>query len=75
MALTVLYFAGAREAAGTPRETLDQGPATVGALRALLLELHPGLARVLPRIVANQELAAYLDTLRPRAAAARAARR
>jgi molybdopterin converting factor subunit 1 len=49
VALTLLYFAGARDAAGTDRETLADPPATVGALRALLLARHPGLARVLPR--------------------------
>ena len=60
MAITVLYFAGAREAAGTARETLEAPPATVAALRALLLSRHPGLARVLPRcrIAVDEEFAA-----------------
>lgn len=49
MAVTVLYFAGARDAAGTSRETVAPAPATLGALRALLVERHPGLARILPR--------------------------
>jgi len=49
MAVTVLYFAGARDAAGTSRETLAPAPPTLGALRALLTERHPGLARILPR--------------------------
>lgn len=49
MALTLLYFAGARDAAGTERESIAEAPATVGALRVLLLARHPGLARVLPR--------------------------
>jgi molybdopterin synthase catalytic subunit len=49
VSLTLLYFAGAREAAGTAREILDERPATVGDLRALLLARHPALARVLPR--------------------------
>lgn len=58
MALTLLYFAGAREAAGTARETLDERPATVGALRRLLAERHPALSRVLPRcrIAVDEEL-------------------
>lgn len=60
MAVTVLYFAGAREAAGTARETLEAPPETVAALRALLLARHPGLARVLPRcrIAVDEEFAA-----------------
>ena len=60
MAITVLYFAGAREAAGTARETLEAPPATVAALRALLLSRHPGLARVLPRcrVAVDEEFAA-----------------
>ena len=60
MAVTVLYFAGAREAAGTSRETLESPPETVAALRALLLERHPGLARVLPRcrVAVDEEFAA-----------------
>jgi molybdopterin converting factor subunit 1 len=63
--LTILYFAGAREAAGSARETLAQAPATVGDLRRTLLERHPALARVLPqcRIAVNQELAHDGDAL------------
>jgi molybdopterin synthase catalytic subunit len=49
VALTLLYFAGAREAAGTARETLEERPATVADLRRLLAERHPALSRVLPR--------------------------
>ena len=65
MALTVLYFAGAREAAGTDRETLEVWPATVGELRRLLAERHPGLARVLVRcrLAVNQELASEDDPI------------
>ena len=59
MAIVVLYFAGARDAAGTDRETLPRAPATVGALRAALAERHPGLARVLARsrVAVDQEFA------------------
>jgi molybdopterin synthase catalytic subunit len=55
----VLYFAGARDAAGTDRETLASPPATVGALRRALADAHPGLARVLARsrIAVDQEFA------------------
>ncbi|HEY7725682.1 MAG TPA: molybdenum cofactor biosynthesis protein MoaE [Anaeromyxobacteraceae bacterium] len=49
MALTVLYFAGARDAAGSPREEIAPPPATVGALRAVLSGRHPRLAGLLPR--------------------------
>jgi molybdopterin synthase catalytic subunit len=59
MGLVVLYFAGARDAAGTGRETLADAPATVGALRRALEEAHPRLSRVLPRcrIAVDQEFA------------------
>ena len=59
VSVTVLYFAVAREAAGTDSEALSGAPSTVGALRALLAERHPELARVLPRcrLAVNQEFA------------------
>ena len=49
MPLVVLYFAGARDAAGTSRETLAEAPATLAALRAELAARHPALAPVLAR--------------------------
>jgi molybdopterin synthase catalytic subunit len=57
--LTLLYFAGAREAAGTARELLSERPATVADLRALLAVRHPALARLLPRcrLAVGEELA------------------
>jgi molybdopterin converting factor subunit 1 len=59
MAVTVLYFAGARDAAGLAKESLAEAPATVGALRARLVALHPTLARVLARcrIAVDQDFA------------------
>jgi molybdopterin synthase catalytic subunit len=59
MAILVLYFAGARDAAGTARETLDRPPATVGELRRALAAARPALARVLPRcrIAVDQDFA------------------
>ena len=59
MAVDVLYFAGAREAAGIAREDVD-GATTVGALRAHLAAAHPALGRVLLRcrIAVDQEFAA-----------------
>lgn len=67
MALTVLYFAAAREAAGTDRETLEAAPATVADLRRLLAGRHPALARVLARcrIALDQELATDADPVPP----------
>lgn len=55
----VLYFAGAREAAGAARETLERVPATVADLRRALTEAHPALGRILPRcrIAVDQEFA------------------
>lgn len=59
MALVVLYFAGARDAAGAARETLPVAPATVGALRRALADAHPRLAPILARsrIAVDQEFA------------------
>ena len=45
--IAVRYFAGAAEAAGADAEALDA--ATAGALRAAMVERHPGLAPVLGR--------------------------
>jgi molybdopterin synthase catalytic subunit len=49
MAVQVLFFAAARDAAGVAREALDPAPATVAELRRRLAEARPALARVLPR--------------------------
>jgi molybdopterin synthase catalytic subunit len=59
MPVVVLYFAGARDAAGTGRETLAAAPGTVGELRRALAEGRPALARVLARsrIAVDQEFA------------------
>jgi molybdopterin converting factor subunit 1 len=59
VSITVLFFAVAREAAGTDSESVGGAPNTVGALRAFLAERHPALARVLPRcrLAVNQEFA------------------
>ncbi len=61
MAHSILYFAAAREAAGLARERveLDPAPRTVAELRDRLAELHPALARVLPRcrLAVDQDMA------------------
>lgn len=59
MAVTVLFFAAARDAAGVSRETLDPAPATVGQLRAALAQRRPELGRLLPRcrLAVDQEFA------------------
>jgi molybdopterin synthase catalytic subunit len=64
--ITVLYFAAAREAAGTGREELEVPDGDVAALRRALVERHPALARVLPRcrIAVEQELAEDGDPVR-----------
>jgi molybdopterin synthase catalytic subunit len=64
--IDVLYFAGARDAAGTGRETLAEVPATVAALRAVIAARHPALARVLPRcrLAVDEEFAADETPLR-----------
>jgi molybdopterin converting factor subunit 1 len=65
--LTILYFAAAREAAGTARENLEAAPATVSELRRLLAGRHPGLEPVLAlcRIALDQELAVDGDAVPP----------
>ncbi len=57
MPVRVLYFAAAREAAGTAREELAEAPPDVAALRAALAARHPALARLLPRcrVAVNEE--------------------
>ncbi|MCO7274771.1 MULTISPECIES: MoaD/ThiS family protein [Cellulosimicrobium] len=45
--VTVRYFAGARDAAGTETESVDA--TTAGELHAALVARHPALADVLPR--------------------------
>jgi molybdopterin synthase catalytic subunit len=57
--VVILYFAGARDAAGTAREVLADAPPTVGALRRALEAAHPSLARVLARsrLAVDQEFA------------------
>lgn len=59
MAVTVLYFAAARDAAGVDRETVARAPATVGELRRALGLERPALAGVLARsrIAVDQEFA------------------
>ncbi len=65
MALTVLYFAAAREAAGTSAESIDFPDGTVAELRRLLMERHPALGRVLPRcrLAVGEELAQDADAI------------
>jgi len=59
VAVIVLYFAAARDAAGVARETFPGAPATVGELRRALAAERPALARVLARsrIAVDQEFA------------------
>ncbi|MBJ6763219.1 molybdopterin converting factor subunit 1 [Myxococcaceae bacterium JPH2] len=58
MALTVLYFAAARERAGTSRESLEvPESASVAEVLRLLTERHPALGPLLPhlRVAVNQQ--------------------
>lgn len=66
MPIQVLYFAAARDAAGASGEAIAPVPPDVGALRARLVALHPGLARLLPRcrVAVDQEFAGDDATLR-----------
>jgi molybdopterin synthase catalytic subunit len=66
LAIVVLYFSGARDAAGAARETLAAAPPTVGALRRALAEAHPRLAPILARsrIAVDQDFAEDESPLR-----------
>jgi molybdopterin synthase catalytic subunit len=66
VAIVVLYFAGARDAAGTARESLAAVPASVGDLRRVLAAAHPRLGPVLARsrIAVDQDFAADEAPLR-----------
>ncbi len=57
MALTVLYFAAARERAGTAQETVEWGGGSVRQLLETLAARHPDLRALLPhlRVAVNQE--------------------
>lgn len=57
--VTVLYFAVARERAGTAAESVEFEGSTVKELLAVLAARHPSLAEVLPhlRVAVNQEFA------------------
>ena len=49
--ITVLYFAGARDAAGTQSRMYDyRGPSTLRELTVRLLTDAPGLASLLPHV-------------------------
>ena len=50
MPSTLLFFARARDLAGTDRARLE-APATVGALRRVLLERYPALAPIAPHLL------------------------
>jgi molybdopterin synthase sulfur carrier subunit len=54
--VTVLLWAAARDAAGTPRVTAEPGP--LSEVLASLVTLHPGLRALVPRsrIVVDGEL-------------------
>lgn len=65
MRLHVRYFAAARDAAATANESIDVDDATaVGALRAVLVQRHPQLQRVLPqcRLAVDQQ---FVDDTSP----------
>jgi MoaE-MoaD fusion protein len=57
VALTVLYFAAARERAGTAQETVEWGGGPVRQLLETLAARHPDLRPLLPhlRVAVNQE--------------------
>ncbi len=59
MPIHVLFFGGARDAAGVRREAFTSSPGTVADLRRVLLERHPALAAVLAqsRLSVDEELA------------------
>ncbi len=67
VAVTVLYFAAAREKAGLPRESLvlEEAAPTVASLLARLVERHPALGPLLPylRVAVDQRFAEASEPL------------
>lgn len=59
----VLYFAACREPAGTSSEELDVGGHTVDEVVRVIVEKHPGLAKIAPRcrVAVNQGFAKGSD--------------
>lgn len=66
MSITVLYFAAARERAGTAQETVEWGGGPVRQLLETLAARHPDLRPLLPhlRVAVNQEFTS-LDSAVP----------
>ena len=69
MSITVLYFAAARERAGTAQETVEWGGGPVRQLLETLAARHPDLRPLLPhlRVAVNQEFTS-LDAAVPESA-------
>ena len=69
MAISVLYFAAARERAGTAQETVEWGGGPVRQLLETLAAAHPDLRPLLPhlRVAVNQEFTS-LDAAVPESA-------
>ena len=69
MSITVLYFAAARERAGTAQETVEWGGGPVRQLLETLAAAHPDLRPLLPhlRVAVNQEFTS-LDAAVPESA-------
>ena len=69
MSITVLYFAAARERAGTAQETVEWGGGPVRQLLETLAARHPDLRPLLPhlRVEVNQEFTS-LDAAVPESA-------
>jgi len=69
VSITVLYFAAARERAGTAQETVEWGGGPVRQLLETLAARHPDLRQLLPhlRVAVNQEFTS-LDAAVPESA-------
>jgi molybdopterin converting factor subunit 1 len=65
MKVRVLYFAAARELAGTPAETVELPSATVGELLDELCRRHDGLTRLRAhlRVAVNRQMARLEDAV------------
>ena len=70
MTIKVLYFASLREQVGTPGEELDDSPATVAGLRALLMARGGTWKSALAQgralcVAVNQEMAQPTTSIKP----------
>lgn len=65
MEVSILYFAGARDAVGKGEETLELEPSSIESLSELLSSRYPGLTLVGVRFAVNEEFVGKDHLLSP----------